>query len=125
MVTARPNEQLMKTSMPGVAPDASSSTTAEQPEDDSTVVRPRPSVLFNVEVWRAGVRQAVVPMSKPEITIGRGSRSVSVDLPLKGDPEVSRIHAMLARDEGGQSNARQRPGASKRATHAGYARQQD
>ncbi|HJU53755.1 MAG TPA: FHA domain-containing protein, partial [Pyrinomonadaceae bacterium] len=48
------------------------------------------------------VRQTVVPVSKPEITIGRGSRSVSVDLPIKGDPEVSRIHATLERDEGGQ-----------------------
>ena len=101
MVTARPNEQLMKTSMPGVAPDASTPATG-QPEDDSTQVRPRAAILFNVEVWRAGVRQSVVPISKPEITIGRGSRSVSVDLPLKGDPEVSRIHAMLGRDESGQ-----------------------
>lgn len=101
MVTARPSEQMMKTSMPGVAPDAPATTT-EQPEDDSTMVRPRVVTLFNVEVWRAGVRQAVVPITKPEITIGRGSRSVSVDLPLKGDPEVSRIHAVLGRDEQGQ-----------------------
>ena len=101
MVTARPNEQLLKTSMPGITPDGSGQT-AEQPEDDSTVVRPRITILFNIEVWRAGVRQSVVPISKPEITIGRGSRSVSVDLPLKGDPEVSRIHAVLARDEQGQ-----------------------
>lgn len=101
MVTARPNEQLMKTSMPGIAPDGAAAAT-EQPEDDSTMVRPRVVILFNVEVWRAGVRQAVVPISKPEITIGRGSRSVAVDLPLKGDPEVSRIHAVLARDEQGQ-----------------------
>jgi hypothetical protein len=101
MVTARPNEELLKTSMPNVAPDGAAPG-LEQPEDDSTVVRPRVTVLFNVEVWRAGVRQAVVPISKPEITIGRGSRSVTVDLPLKGDPEVSRIHAVLARDEQGQ-----------------------
>jgi FHA domain/Protein of unknown function (DUF3662) len=101
MVTARPNEQLLKTSMPGITPEATSSQTG-QAEDDSTVVRPRVVVLFNVEVWRGGVRQAVVPISKQEITIGRGSRSVTVDLPLKGDPEVSRIHAILARDEQGQ-----------------------
>ena len=106
MVTARPNEQLLKTSMPGITPDASAPPTpapdAPPAEDDSTVVRPRVSILYNVEVWRAGVRQAVVPVSKPEITIGRGSRSVSVDLPMKGDPEVSRIHATLERDESGQ-----------------------
>ena len=48
-----------------------------------------------------GVRQVVVPISKTEITIGRGSRSVSVDLPIKADPEVSRVHATLARDGNG------------------------
>lgn len=101
MVTARPNEQLLKTSMPGVSPDTTGPT-SQPSEEDSTVVRPRVTILFNVEVWRAGVRQSVVPISKPEITIGRGSRSVSVDLPLKGDPEVSRIHATLARDDNGQ-----------------------
>lgn len=103
MVTARPNEQMLKTSLPGVTPDATPALgTMPATEDDSTVVRPRVTVLYNVEVWRAGVRQTVVPISKPEITIGRGSRSVSVDLPIKGDPEVSRIHATLERDEGGQ-----------------------
>ncbi|HEY0379460.1 MAG TPA: FHA domain-containing protein [Pyrinomonadaceae bacterium] len=103
MVTARPNEQLLKTSLPGVTPsDAQQQQGAPAAEDDSTVVRPRITVLYNVELWRAGVRQTVVPISKPEITIGRGSRSVSVDLPIKGDPEVSRIHATLERDEAGQ-----------------------
>jgi hypothetical protein len=101
MVTARPNEQLLKTSMPGIAPDGA--TPADEPTgEDSTVVRPRVQILYNVEVWRGGVRQSVVPISKPEITIGRGSRAVSVDLPIKGDAEVSRIHATLERDESGQ-----------------------
>ena len=101
MVTARPNEQMLKTSMPGVAPDAAA--LPEEPTgDDSTVVRPRVTVLYNVEVWHNGVRQSVVPVSKPHITIGRGSRSVSVDLPIKGDAEVSRIHATLERDDNGQ-----------------------
>jgi hypothetical protein len=104
MVTARPNEQMLKTSMPGVAVDAAGGQTggAQTAEEDSTVVRPRVTILFNVEVWKGGVRQNVVPISKPEITIGRGSRSVTVDLPLKGDPEVSRIHAVLTRDDQGQ-----------------------
>jgi hypothetical protein len=103
MVTSRPADQLLKTSMPAIAPEQMGGAAAPgQTEEDSTLVRPRVTVLFNVEVWRGGVRQAVVPVSKPEITIGRGSRSVTVDLPLKGDPEVSRIHAILARDEQGQ-----------------------
>ena len=101
MVTARPNEQLLKTSMPGEA-QGDEVLDLEPTGDDSTVVRPRVTVLYNLEVWRGGVRQSVVPISKPEITIGRGSRSVSVDLPIKGDPEVSRIHATLERDQNGQ-----------------------
>jgi pSer/pThr/pTyr-binding forkhead associated (FHA) protein len=55
-----------------------------------------------MEVWRDGVRESVVPISKPEITIGRGSRSITVDLPLKGDPEVSRVHAVLQRENDGR-----------------------
>ena len=75
--------------------------TAEDVINEQTVVRPRLAELYSMEVWREGVREAVVPVSKNEITIGRGSRSVTVDLPLKGDPEVSRVHAILNRDDGG------------------------
>lgn len=67
-------------------------------ENEQTVVRARPSSLYSVEIWRNGVRENVIPVTKNEITIGRGSRSVSVDLPIKGDPEVSRVHAVLSKD---------------------------
>jgi pSer/pThr/pTyr-binding forkhead associated (FHA) protein len=43
-----------------------------------------------------------VPVVKQEITIGRGSKSVTVDLAIKGDPEVSRSHATLERDNTGR-----------------------
>jgi hypothetical protein len=102
MVTARPNDQMLKTSMPGFTPEAAAVLPAEQATDDPTVVRARPATLFSIEVWQQGVRQVVIPITRPEITIGRGSRSVTVDIPLKGDPEISRIHAQLARDEQGQ-----------------------
>jgi hypothetical protein len=69
---------------------------------EATVVRPRINVLYQVEVWKDGVREGVVPISKPEITIGRGSRSITVDLPLKGDPEISRVHAILIREGDGR-----------------------
>jgi hypothetical protein len=69
---------------------------------EQTVVRPRIQELYTIEVWKDGVREAVVPISKPEITIGRGSRSITVDLPLKGDPEVSRVHALLTRENDGR-----------------------
>jgi hypothetical protein len=75
---------------------------SETSDNEQTVVRPKTVPLYAIEVWRDGVREAVVPVMKNEITIGRGSRSVSVDLPIKGDPEVSRIHAMLSRDNEGR-----------------------
>jgi hypothetical protein len=71
-------------------------------ESEQTVVRPKATALYSVEIWLSGVRQAVVPIMKNEITIGRGSRSISVDLPIKGDPEVSRVHATLSRDNEGR-----------------------
>lgn len=97
MVTARPSE-LMKTSLPGLTPEGAAAGVGEPEGDDPTMVRPRPTALYAIEIWREGVRQIVVPITKQEITIGRGSRSVSVDLPLKGDPEVSRVHAALTFD---------------------------
>ena len=66
------------------------------------MVTPRAVDLYAIEVWREGVRQSVVKISKPEITIGRGSRTVAVDLPLKGDPEISRVHATLMFDDQGR-----------------------
>ncbi len=106
MVTARPgsdNNQMMKTSLPGMTPDQINAAleSNEPAEGEQTIVRARIEELYSIEVWREGVRQAVVPINKAEITIGRGSRSTSVDLPLKGDPEISRVHAILARDENG------------------------
>lgn len=69
-------------------------------ESEQTVVRAK--ALYSVEVWRDGVREAVIPITKNEITIGRGSRSISVDLPIQGDPEVSRVHAVMSRDNEGR-----------------------
>ena len=71
-------------------------------QGEQTVVRPRIKELYSVEIWRDGVREAVVPIAKPEITIGRGSRSITVDLPLKGDPEISRVHAVLTCENDGR-----------------------
>jgi FHA domain/Protein of unknown function (DUF3662) len=76
--------------------------TADSIESEQTVVRARAAPLYSIEVWRDGVREAVVPIMRQEISIGRGSRSVSVDLPIKGDPEVSRVHAVLSRDNEGR-----------------------
>jgi hypothetical protein len=105
MVTARP----AATTTAGPAPTTTTSEVAAGSEEtgaseqaEITVVRPRVVDLYSIEVWREGVRQSVVKINKPEITIGRGSRTVSVDLPLKGDPEISRVHALLMFDDQGR-----------------------
>jgi hypothetical protein len=106
MVTVRP-----ATTTTGAAPVTMSAETASAEldttgagttEGEVTVVRPRVVDLYSIEIWREGVRQSVVKITKPEITIGRGSRSVAVDLPLKGDPEISRVHATLMFDDQGR-----------------------
>ena len=101
MVTVRPAQ--MPTVAAAATGEESDITSVSESEGDSvTVVRPRVVELYSMELWREGVRQAVVPISKPEISIGRGSRSVAVDLPLKGDPEISRVHATLMFDDQGR-----------------------
>ncbi|MFN2514979.1 MAG: FhaA domain-containing protein [Pyrinomonadaceae bacterium] len=83
---------------------ADGSTGDNEPSEQSerTVVRPKIQELYSIELWKDGVREVVMPITKPEITIGRGSRSITVDLPLKGDPEVSRVHAVLTRENDGR-----------------------
>ena len=100
MVTARPNDAKLQAASADFT--AEGDAAFELPEGEQTMVRARPVELYSVEVWRNGVRQAVVPITKQEISIGRGSKSVAVDLPLKNDPEVSRVHATLLMDEQGQ-----------------------
>ncbi len=101
MVTVRPAST---TTAPAPSPQAAGDeqTGANLTEGEVTVVRPRVEELYSIEVWREGVRQSVVKITQPEITIGRGSRTVSVDLPLKGDAEISRVHAILMFDDQGR-----------------------
>lgn len=79
----------------------------EREEDEATIVRPRPpkDPIFSVSVRRnaegEGAAVDVRPFDKEEITIGRGSRQIGVDLKLEGDLEVSRKHATLARQPNG------------------------
>ncbi len=106
MVTVRPATAASAGAPPTAAPseggtDADDTGTGNI-ESEVTVVRPRVVELYSIELWREGVRQSVVPITNAEITIGRGSRSVSVDLPLKGDPEISRVHATLTFDDQGR-----------------------
>ena len=107
MVTVRPAAVTGGPTTSAVTPESAAEvgvdTAAGESEGaDITVVRPRVVELYSIELWREGVRQTVVAITKPEITIGRGSKSVTVDLPLKGDPEISRVHATLTLDDQGR-----------------------
>ena len=85
-------------------------TVTEKLEDDPTIVRPRkpaePAVpTFSVQVSRNVPGAVSAPPDirqffTDEITIGRGSRHVAVDLRLEGDLEVSRQHATLVKKGG-------------------------
>jgi hypothetical protein len=101
MVTARPAELPSTATATTTAPETDSGVTGEL-DSDVTRVTARPTELYSVEIWRNGQRQTVIPVTRQEITIGRGSKSVTVDLPIKGDPEVSRSHAMLELDNTGR-----------------------
>lgn len=104
MVTVRPatSSGASPASTAATEGEGDTATPGEPDVGDITVVRPRVVELYSIEMWREGVRQSVVPITKAEITIGRGSRSVAVDLPLKGDPEISRVHATLTFDDQGR-----------------------
>ena len=70
--------------------------------EDMTHVQKRGNPeLYRLEIWRGGVRQNVVPIYQTEVSIGRGSKSKPVDIPLVGDPEISRRHLTLATDGAG------------------------
>ena len=69
--------------------------------EEMTHVQSRTTELYKLEIWRGGVRQTVVPIFQNEISVGRGSKSKPVDIPLAGDPEISRRHATLICNEQG------------------------
>jgi hypothetical protein len=71
------------------------STPPEQEGEEMTRVQKRLTELYKLEIWRGGVRQNVVPIYQNEVSIGRGSKSKPVDVPLGGDPEISRRHVTL------------------------------
>ncbi|MBI3949591.1 MAG: FHA domain-containing protein [Acidobacteria bacterium] len=63
-------------------------------DDELTEIRRRP--LFHIEVSRDdGSAPTVHAIFKPEVRIGRGGKSVRVDVPLSEDREISRLHAIL------------------------------
>lgn len=69
--------------------------------EEMTHVQKRVKELYKLEVWQNGVRQTVVPVYQNEVVIGRGSKSKPVDVPLMGDPEISRRHLVITLERTG------------------------
>lgn len=65
------------------------------PEEFETVFRKSIPKFYTLDIWRDGIRQNSLPIFQPEIAIGRGSPLIFVDVPLKGDLQISRHHAVL------------------------------
>lgn len=82
------------------APQQAVPIRSTEPEE-MTRVSTRAVELYRLEIWRAGVRQSVVPVYQNRILVGRGSKSKPVDIPLPGDPEVSRRHLEVVTDGNG------------------------
>ncbi len=70
--------------------------------EELTAVSSRQRTLYFLEIWKAGIRQKVLPIYRRDIVIGRGSKSKPVDIALGGDPEISRRHLVLSLDSLGK-----------------------
>lgn len=86
---------------PATIPHANIQQAVPLPTEDAeemTAVATRSRELYRLEIWRAGVRQNVIPIFQKEIVVGRGSKSKPVDIPLSGDVEISRRHLSIVTD---------------------------
>lgn len=89
------NEDATRVTPRDAAPD-------EDANLDTEATRVHQRELYRLEIWRDNQRQAVVPIFKDEISIGRKSSKISSDIQLDGDPEISRPHTILRRDASGK-----------------------
>ncbi len=89
------------TALPGTIPPRFQAPPTSEDLEESTRVQKRNRELYKVEVWRGGVRQNIFPVFRTEVVIGRGSKSKPVDIPLTGDPEISRRHLVIYTDGNG------------------------
>ncbi len=80
-------------------PQQATPISSEETGEEMTHVQKRAAAeLYKLEIWRGGVRQNVVPVYQNQVSIGRGSKSKPVDIPLQGDPEISRRHLTFMTD---------------------------
>ncbi len=103
VVSDNPPPTMLPGSFPPVAnfqtPQQAAALPVEDTGEEMTHVQKRQAAeLYKLEIWRGGVRQNVVPVYQNQISIGRGSKSKPVDIPLQGDPEISRRHLTFMTD---------------------------
>jgi hypothetical protein len=72
--------------------------TKSEDSEEMTRLQSRQIEYYKLEIWRGGVRQNLLPIYQKEISVGRGSKSKPVDIPLSGDPEISRRHLTISLD---------------------------
>ncbi len=75
------------------------SAAPDEGEEVTRIVNKIPE-FYKLEIWHNGIRQNVIPIYKPEVVIGRGSKSKPVDIALQGDLEISRHHLKLIWEAG-------------------------
>jgi FHA domain/Protein of unknown function (DUF3662) len=97
-VIARGKPQLPTEQFHNAAPLVRQPVVSSNDIEDATRVQSRKTELYKLEIWRNGVRQSVIPVYQTEISIGRGSKSKQVDIPLLNDDEISRRHATILCD---------------------------
>ena len=95
-----PGATIQSNRPPVTDPEISRAVSQDLPEE-MTNVRTRSAELYRLEIWRAGIRQNVVPIFQNQTVIGRGSKSKPVDISLAGDAEVSRRHVVITTDGNG------------------------
>ena len=98
--TTQPPKNLNHTSTVQQIPQQTADYQSEDAEEMTQVHKRRMPELYRLEIWRDNVRQSVMPIYKNEISIGRGSKSQTVDVALTGDPEISRRHLNLIFSDG-------------------------
>jgi hypothetical protein len=66
----------------------------EDPEGELTEIVLEDQMAYRLEVWCGTNLEAVVPVTKAELRLGRGSKTTPVDVRLR-DTNVSRLHAII------------------------------
>lgn len=94
-----PKTTILKDAQPTDVPPTIISATPDEGEEATRIVN-KITEFYKLEIWHNGIRQNVIPIYKPEVVIGRGSKSKPVDIALQGDLEISRHHLKLIWEAG-------------------------